>query len=130
MTFSVLSNAKRHFKGHGVLEQREECSAPYTVGFDTPLVSPEQNQLEMKPVKLKWVGVSHPSPSPLVTAPFVSRSDAKFSGGDGYVDTPLCGRGVPPLRMVRSTPALSTAPPSLSQGLGTDHEGIDDIYES
>ena len=61
-TFSVVSNAKRHMRTHGVgvppddSQSLDPNSTPYVVGFEAPvIVSPPPEVDVREPLKLRWI---------------------------------------------------------------------------
>ncbi|EPQ52082.1 hypothetical protein GLOTRDRAFT_11198, partial [Gloeophyllum trabeum ATCC 11539] len=60
-SFAVRSNAKRHLRTHGIIPTSEPSSRPaskFTVGFETPMVSPTAHEMTKIPNKLKWIPMS------------------------------------------------------------------------
>ena len=61
--FSVVSNAKRHMRTHGVgivTDDVESAPAPYVVGFEAPVVVPvppvePDSPNHKSPVRLRWI---------------------------------------------------------------------------
>jgi hypothetical protein len=92
-TFSVVSNAKRHMRTHGVgLPSEDQLSespcppVPYIVGFEAPVVicSPEGvADLLKEPLKLRWVPPSAAN-NGLFGGSSLSSSAASASSGSGF----------------------------------------------
>lgn len=65
-TFSVVSNAKRHMRTHGLGISTDDAAdiarVPYVVGFEPPIVAPlipevEDTPKRKDPVKLRWPSI-------------------------------------------------------------------------
>jgi len=65
-TFSVVSNAKRHMRTHGLGVSSDDVAdvarVPYVVGFEPPIVAPVTPEIEdiprrKEPVRLRWPGI-------------------------------------------------------------------------
>ncbi|KDR71834.1 hypothetical protein GALMADRAFT_253606 [Galerina marginata CBS 339.88] len=74
-TFSVVSNAKRHMRTHGMgvsAEEGDQSMIPYVVGFEAPVVAElpdmESRTGRNQPVKLRWMSLGSETKAPEVSS--------------------------------------------------------------
>ncbi|KAF8152373.1 hypothetical protein B0H34DRAFT_663762, partial [Crassisporium funariophilum] len=85
-SFSVVSNARRHMRTHGLglnCNGREGSSEPYIIGFEEPVVAtcpiPDTRRSGKEPVRLRWVSLGSGR------APHVGRSMRVLQSADALL---------------------------------------------
>lgn len=92
-SFSVVSNARRHMRTHGLgvsVDDGDQAAIPYVVGFEDPMVLDQPDVLSMQgvgspsrshPFRLRWIPLGA-SMQQKVVADAAAKS-VKVGGGDG-----------------------------------------------